>query len=185
MNKLFEMKDYTDQYEQEDANKHRAFGILSYIGILFLIGLFAAKDSKWTRFHTNQGLVLCILDAALVIMNYTLGPDPVRRHRFQDPVLGRRSHRGRSCRHRYRQYREGQSEESACHRNHPHSQERRPGKPGRSFLEMIKVCRRPSLFRRDNRYTERGRTSSPALSSAERRRDRGSRTARCATGSTC
>ena len=76
MNKLFEMKDYTDQYEQEDANKHRAFGILSYIGILFLIGLFAAKDSKWTRFHTNQGLVLCILDAALVIMNYTLGLIP-------------------------------------------------------------------------------------------------------------
>ncbi len=76
MNKLFEMKDYTDQYEQEDANKHRVFGILSYIGILFLICLFAAKDSKWTRFHTNQGLVLCILDAALVIMNYTLGLIP-------------------------------------------------------------------------------------------------------------
>ena len=76
MNKLFEMKDYTDQYDQEDANKHRAFGILSYIGILFLIGLFAAKYAKWTRFHTNQGLVLCILEAALVIMNYTLGLIP-------------------------------------------------------------------------------------------------------------
>ena len=34
--------------------------ILSYLGILVLIPIFAAKDSKFARFHANQGLVLCI-----------------------------------------------------------------------------------------------------------------------------
>ena len=32
--------------------------VLAYIGILFLIPLLAAKDSKFARFHANQGLIL-------------------------------------------------------------------------------------------------------------------------------
>ena len=67
---LFEMKDHTSEYEQEDINKNRVFGILSYVGILFLIGIFAAKDSKWRKFHTNQGIVLCIAEFAVL---FTLG----------------------------------------------------------------------------------------------------------------
>ena len=35
--------------------------ILAYIGILVLVPLFAAKDSPFARFHTNQGLLLLIL----------------------------------------------------------------------------------------------------------------------------
>ena len=34
--------------------------ILAYFGILVLIPIFAAKESKFARFHSNQGLVLCI-----------------------------------------------------------------------------------------------------------------------------
>ena len=36
--------------------------LLSYIGILFIIPLLAAKDSKFAKFHVNQGLVLFIAD---------------------------------------------------------------------------------------------------------------------------
>ena len=36
--------------------------LLSYIGILFIIPLLAAKDSKFAKFHVNQGIVLFIAD---------------------------------------------------------------------------------------------------------------------------
>ncbi|MBP5230219.1 MAG: hypothetical protein ILO68_00670 [Clostridia bacterium] len=67
---LFEMKDHSAEYEQEDINKNRVFGILAYIGPLFLVGLFAAKDSKWAKYHVNQGMVLCI---AVFAVAFTLG----------------------------------------------------------------------------------------------------------------
>lgn len=59
-NKLFEFKDRTAEFDQEDAKNNMVMGILAYLGILVLIPLFAAKDSKYARFHTNQGIVLCI-----------------------------------------------------------------------------------------------------------------------------
>lgn len=34
--------------------------VLAYFGILVLIPLFAAKHSRYARYHTNQGLALCI-----------------------------------------------------------------------------------------------------------------------------
>lgn len=52
--------DDNDVYDAEDINKNKAFAILAYLGILFLIPLLAAKDSKFARFHTNQGLILFI-----------------------------------------------------------------------------------------------------------------------------
>lgn len=42
----------------EDSND-KVFGILSYFGILWLIGLLAGK-TEFAKFHANQGLVLFI-----------------------------------------------------------------------------------------------------------------------------
>ena len=39
-------------------------GILAYIGILVLAPLFGAKNSKFARFHTGQGLTLLVFCAA-------------------------------------------------------------------------------------------------------------------------
>ena len=36
---------------------NKLMGILSYIGILVLIPIFAAKDDPFVRYHANQGLV--------------------------------------------------------------------------------------------------------------------------------
>jgi uncharacterized membrane protein len=41
-----------------DVEKNKVFGILAYLGILWLVPLLAAKDSPFARYHTNQGLVL-------------------------------------------------------------------------------------------------------------------------------
>ena len=40
-----------------DNSNDKLFGILSYIGILWLVGLLAGK-TEFTKFHANQGLVL-------------------------------------------------------------------------------------------------------------------------------
>lgn len=55
-------------FNTEDVNENKVFGILSYIGILVLIPIFAAKDSQYARFHANQGLVLCIAEIAVGIV---------------------------------------------------------------------------------------------------------------------
>lgn len=44
--------------EAEDIEKNRAFAILSYFWILFVVGLIAAPNSKFAKYHGNQGLVL-------------------------------------------------------------------------------------------------------------------------------
>ncbi len=44
--------------DAEDIEKHRVFAILSYLWILFLVGLLAAPGSKFVKYHSNQGLVL-------------------------------------------------------------------------------------------------------------------------------
>lgn len=54
--------------DSEDASKNKAFGILSYLGILWLVGLIAAPDSRYAKFHANQGLVLFLAEIAVNIV---------------------------------------------------------------------------------------------------------------------
>ena len=48
--------DTTSEYDAQDIEKNKVLAVLAYI--LFFVPLLAAKDSKFARFHTNQGLVL-------------------------------------------------------------------------------------------------------------------------------
>ncbi|MBO4412315.1 MAG: hypothetical protein J5794_09055 [Lachnospiraceae bacterium] len=52
-------------------------GILAYLFLLVLVPIFAAKESKWARFHANQGLVLAIIEGALYVTMAVLGWIPV------------------------------------------------------------------------------------------------------------
>lgn len=52
--------DTTAQFNKTDIEQNKVMAILAYFGILVLIPIFAAKESKFARFHSNQGLVLCI-----------------------------------------------------------------------------------------------------------------------------
>ena len=45
---------------------------LSYFGILVLIPILAAKDSKFARFHANQGLIFLIACIILAVANAIL-----------------------------------------------------------------------------------------------------------------
>jgi uncharacterized membrane protein len=62
------------EVDPEDAENHKVFGILAYLGILCLVPLFAAKESPFAKYHANQGLVLFLVEIALwivlTILNY-------------------------------------------------------------------------------------------------------------------
>jgi len=65
--------DSTGQYHPQDIQNNKVMAVLAYIGILVLVPLFAAKESPFARFHTNQGLVLLIVDVIGIVLNYVLG----------------------------------------------------------------------------------------------------------------
>lgn len=69
--------DTTSDFLPEDINSNKLMAILAYIGLLFLVPLFAAKDSKFARFHTNQGIVLAIVKYVVIAIIGILGKLPV------------------------------------------------------------------------------------------------------------
>lgn len=52
--------DSTAQFDPRDIEQHKGMSVLAYFGPLVLIPILAAKDSPFARYHSNQGLLLCI-----------------------------------------------------------------------------------------------------------------------------
>ena len=52
-------------FNTQDVSENKIFGILSYIGILFIVPMIAAKESQYAKFHANQGIVLFITNLIL------------------------------------------------------------------------------------------------------------------------
>ena len=65
-------KDETAEYDAKDISDNKGMAILSYFGPLVLIPILAKKESKFARFHANQGLVLFIADVAYGIVQSIL-----------------------------------------------------------------------------------------------------------------
>lgn len=74
---LFSMADTTDSYDAEDIEKNKIYSILSYLGFLVFIPAFAAKESPFARYHTNQGLVLLVAEIIAALISVVLGVMPV------------------------------------------------------------------------------------------------------------
>ena len=53
---------------QRDVTDNKVFAIMAYIGILVLVPIFAAKESKFAQYHANQGLCVCILWVADMVV---------------------------------------------------------------------------------------------------------------------
>ena len=58
------MTDETQNYDVQDIQNSKALSFLSYLGILFLIPMLVNKDSAYTKFHVNQGIVLFLTELA-------------------------------------------------------------------------------------------------------------------------
>lgn len=60
--------DKTNEFDPIDIKNNKAMAVFCYLGILVLIPIFAVKNSKFVRFHANQGLVLFIFSVAYSIV---------------------------------------------------------------------------------------------------------------------
>ena len=60
--KFNDTEDTTKDFDSKDIEENTAMGVLAYLSILVLIPLLAAPKSKFARYHTNQGLILFILE---------------------------------------------------------------------------------------------------------------------------
>ena len=69
-------EDYTDKMDAKDIEENKVMGVLAYIGILVLIPLIAAPKSKFARFHSNQGLLLMIIEIVCGVLFSLLGLIP-------------------------------------------------------------------------------------------------------------
>jgi uncharacterized membrane protein len=63
--KIMDTPDTTAEFDADDINNNKVMAVLAYIWILFLVPLLVAKDSKFARYHANQGIILFL--ASIVI----------------------------------------------------------------------------------------------------------------------
>lgn len=66
-----------------DFEQNKVFAIVGYIGILFLVPLLAAPNSRYARYHANQSIVLFIATIVASGAFFVLGHIP-----FLGRVLG-------------------------------------------------------------------------------------------------
>lgn len=59
---LNDTPDTTWEYDPQDIAANKGVSVLAYLSWLVIIPLLVAKDSKFARFHCNQGLVLAIIE---------------------------------------------------------------------------------------------------------------------------
>lgn len=62
LNELNNTADTTAEFDAQDIQNNKVMAILAYLSWLVLIPLFAARESRFARFHCNQGLVLAIAE---------------------------------------------------------------------------------------------------------------------------
>lgn len=71
--------------ERIDINNNKTYSYFAYLGILVLIPILSAPNSKFARFHSNQGLILAIVyfaysiisSIARTILGFILGSLPI------------------------------------------------------------------------------------------------------------
>lgn len=62
--KFTDTADNSAEYDSKDIEDNKVMSFLAYLGILFLVPLLGAPNSKFARFHANQGLVLLLAEVA-------------------------------------------------------------------------------------------------------------------------
>lgn len=70
IDELKNTKDTTEEFEASDIEGNKVLALFAYLSWLVLIPILGAKNSKFARFHANQGLVLAIAE---IIAFFILG----------------------------------------------------------------------------------------------------------------
>ena len=66
--KLNKTPDTTSEFDPEDIAMFKRISIVAYLGLLVLIPILCFPKSKFTRYHSNQGLILAIIEVAFYII---------------------------------------------------------------------------------------------------------------------
>lgn len=69
MSNNFDTDDLTGMFDTSDIEKNKFLTIIGYIPLLFLIPMLVANDSKYAKFHANQGLILTIFAAICAVID--------------------------------------------------------------------------------------------------------------------
>lgn len=70
---IFVTKDTANEYDKSEIEANKIICMLAYIPILFFLPLvLCPKNSKYARFHANQGLLLLILSVVINIVGILL-----------------------------------------------------------------------------------------------------------------
>ena len=77
VNNMMNTNDTTSQFDPQDINDNKGMSVLAYIGFLFLIPLLACPNSRFARYHTNQGHVLFLLEHAIGVVTGLFGIIPI------------------------------------------------------------------------------------------------------------
>ncbi len=83
--KELDTEDHSAMLDPRDVRDNKVFGIFAYLGLFVLIPMFAApKNSKFSRYHSNQGLLLllCNVVYSIVASLLSLIKVPVRSFGF-------------------------------------------------------------------------------------------------------
>ena len=71
--KMMDTPDTTSAFDQADIEQNKVMAILSYLSFLVLVPILAAPNSRFARYHANQGLVLFIVEVAYSAVELILG----------------------------------------------------------------------------------------------------------------
>ncbi len=63
------MNDETSRFDPQDIQANKGLCILSYLWLLFLVPMLVNKNSPFTKFHVNQGIVLFIFCIIISIIS--------------------------------------------------------------------------------------------------------------------
>ena len=72
-NAVKNVKDTTGEYDPADVKENKVNAILAYIFFFVFIPMFTAQDSKYTKFHVNQGFTLFLAELAIGAASGLLG----------------------------------------------------------------------------------------------------------------
>lgn len=72
LKKQNDTKDTTADYKKIEIENFKMFCIFSYLFWLVLIPIFCAKESKYARYHANQGLILTICETIVLVLKIIL-----------------------------------------------------------------------------------------------------------------
>lgn len=54
-------------FDPKDVEVNKVYGILAYLGFLVIVPILLAKESAYAKFHSNQGLILFIVEVGINI----------------------------------------------------------------------------------------------------------------------